>query len=103
MECQPSHSLILVHFISKDYIYSGSSENVMRLRQFITTADEKKVKLTDGSIIKTIQILSNVPLQVNGKTTNTSFDPSFAILPKLNSKYDLILVMPYLSESNPDI
>lgn len=75
----------------------------MRLRQFITTADEKKVKLADGSIIKTIQKLSNVPLQVNGKTTNTSFDTSFAILPKLNSKYDFILVMPYLSESNPGI
>ena len=75
----------------------------MRFRQFITRADEKKVKLADGSIIKTIQILSNVPLQVYGKTTNTSFNTSCAILPKLDSKYDLMLVMPYLSESNPCI
>ena len=56
-------------------------------------------RLNTQSIIKTNQILSNVPLQVNGKTTNTSF----VILRKLNSKYDLILGMPYLSELNPDI
>ena len=70
----------------------------MRLRLFITTFDEKKVKLADGSILKKSNI-SNVSLQVNGKTAISSF----VILPKLNSKYDLILGMPYLSESNPDI
>ena len=87
------------NFISKEYLNRGSCENVAILRRFITTVDEKKVKLADGSIIETNQTLSNVPVQVNGKTTNTSF----VILPKLNSKYDLILGMPYLSESNPDI
>ena len=87
------------NFISKDYLNKGSSENVVKLRRFITSVNEKKVKLADGSIIKTNQILSNVPLQVNGKTINTSF----GILSKLNKKYDLILAMPYLSEANPDI
>ena len=48
------------NFILKDYLIRESSENVMGLRRFITTSNEKKVKLADGSIIKTNQTISNV-------------------------------------------
>jgi len=47
------------NFISKEYLNRGSCENVAILRRFITTVDEKKVKLADGSTIKTNHLKSN--------------------------------------------
>ena len=56
MESQPSHYLILVRVETLYYLIRESSENVMGLRRFITTSNEKKVKLADESIFKQINL-----------------------------------------------
>ena len=93
---------------AKCLIDSGASGNFIN-RAFISDADSrlfqiskvgsKNVKLADGSIISTDEIISGVDTHIHDKTVKCTF----VVLPKLNNNYDCILGMPYLKTADPII
>ena len=84
------------NFITEKYIIGSGRET---LASIIDHTSPKTVKLANGSIIQTDQILNNVDTSVENK----SFPCSFVVLPELNNSYDAILGMPYLELADPDI
>ena len=84
------------NFITEKYIIGSGRET---LASIIDHTIPKTVKLANGSIIQTDQILNNI----NTSVKNKSFPCSFVVLPELNNSYDAILGMPYLELADPDI
>ena len=65
----------------------------------VNKIETKSIKLADGTIIKSNQLVSNVNTFLNGRSVKSSF----IALPNLNDSYDGILGMPFLTLANPDV
>jgi len=96
--------LLLDSGVSGNFI-NGSFINRLKMDQYnrkkldIKDIEEKNIKLADGSTIKSNQLVSNVDTLINEKNIKNSF----IILSRLNSKFDGILGMPFLTTANPDV
>ena len=77
------------NFITKKFLATGCET----LTECISEINPKNVKLANGSIIQTNQMLIDVNTNVKGK----NLPCSLVILHELNNVYDAILGMPYLA------